>query len=191
MLEKSKYEEIFKKGCIAENIFREYMISDGFTFIAGDIDKQTINPDIFEECFQNCRYIPSTKLNGSKLAFYSEELGRDSIFIMPDGLYSFNKNNATSFFDVKSRKYSTLKEKKYKMINYLGVSKYTYVECYVAIVIYDVFDRGYNIYYDNVSNYVTFDEVERYENGEWVEDIDIEFDISVMKKMNKYPIEAR
>lgn len=188
MLDKETYNKLVEKGTEAENMFLRYMESDGFSFIAGDINRQTINSEYFEECFSACRFIPSTEKRGSRLAFYNERLGREVVFIMPDGLYLYNVKGVFSFFDVKSRRINNLKEKKHKLVEYFGVSKYTYVNCYVAIVVYEKDCGGYNIYIDNVSKYVSEEDLEQYEVTGWIEDEDVVFDISKMWKFNKYPI---
>lgn len=190
MLDKKTYEKIVEKGTNAENMFLKYMESDGFSFIAGDINRETINPEYFEECFSNCRLIPSTEKRGARLAFYNKKAKREVVFIMPDGLYLHNKKGILSFFDVKSRRINNLKEKKYKLIEYFGVSKYSYVNCYIAIVVYEPKSEGYNIYIDNVSKYVSEEDLERFEITGWFEDEDVEFDISKMWKFNKKPIKA-
>jgi hypothetical protein len=110
---------------------------------------------------------------------------------MPDGLYIYNAKGSLSFFDVKSRRIENLKEKKYKLVEYYGVSRYTSVDCYIAILVYDKVGEGYNIYIDNVSKYVTEDDLERFEITGWIGEDDVEFDISKMWKFNKYPIKVR
>lgn len=188
MLDKKIYDRLVEKGTAAENMFLRYMESDGFSFIAGDINWETINSEYFEEFFSNCRFVPSTEKRGARLAFYNKRLGREVIFVMPDGLYLYNPKGIPSFFDVKNRRANNLKEKKYKLVEYYGVSKYTGVSCYLAMIVYSHTEKGYNIYISNVNKYVTEEELERFEISGWAEDEDIEFNISKMWKLNKPPI---
>lgn len=185
MMDEKTYNGCVEKGTFAENLFLKFMLEDGYEFIAGDVNRETINPDYFEECFP-CRFIPSNERYGSRLAFVASS-GQEFVFIMPDYLLSYSKNKERYLFDVKSRRKNNLMESKHKLISYYGVSKYTGLECFISLVIWDEKSKGYNIYVDNVNRYVSNDELRRFELGDRFSE-DVYFDLKKMRKFNKYPI---
>jgi len=182
------YERCVEKGVFAENLFLEYMLDNGYEFIAGDINRKTINPDYFEECF-SCRYIPPTNKRGSRLAF-TDSNGKEFIFIMPDYLLNYKNNGERYLFDVKSRKSDNPKESKHKLIEYYGVSLHTGLPCFISLVVWSERFEGYNIYIDNVDKYVTIDELIRFEQGERFSEY-VYFDLKNMWKFNKKAIKVQ
>ncbi len=188
MIDEKEYQKCVEKGVFAENLFLNYMLDDGYEFIAGDINRKTINPDYFEECFP-CKYVPPTNKHGSRLAFINSN-GEEVIFIMPDYLLSYKSNKERYLFDVKSRRSDSPKESKYKLIEYYGVAKYTGLPCFISLVVWSEKDFGYNIYLDNVDKYVTWEELKRLERGDRFPEY-VYFDLKKMWKFNKHPIEVR
>jgi len=147
------YDFLCEKGDKAQELFVNYMTQVlGHKFLAGDRNGKTVNSDLIEE-ITRASYIPPNSLgykHGSRLVF-SQSKKRDG-YTMPDELFLMKFGDSEhNFYDVKNRTRDTLTEKFEKIIHYNRVEYFSGVKTYVAVVIWNYENKGYDIYIRNAS----------------------------------------
>jgi hypothetical protein len=174
------YNEQVKRSVKAEILFVNYMTDSGYEFLAGDLNRKTINSDYLEECFP-CEFIPSGNNRGARLLFRDSQDNTEKVFIMPDALLKFKKTGKVSWFDVKNKTPETLREPLYKMIDYWNVSHRTGTDCFIAIVIWNCREKGFDIYVSDVDKYIFQDDLNRFVK----KDEYVYFDLRDFQKVNR------
>lgn len=146
-MDKYSYDKFFEKGNKAQELVVDFMESVmGRRFIAGDRNGETINIDVIEE-IARCSYIPPNSLgfrHGARLSFFGR--GDANGYTMPDELFITKSSNRYEFMDVKNRTVNTLSEKYWKIENYAKISEFSGIDTYVAIVIWNTKEKGYDIF---------------------------------------------
>lgn len=182
-MEQKLYDFLCSKGDKAQELFVQYMTKVlGHKFLAGDRNGKTVNPDLIEE-ITRASYIPPNTLgykHGSRLVFSQSK--KNDGYIMPDELFLMKFGDSEhNFYDVKNRTKDTLTEKFEKIIHYSRIEYFSGVKTYVAVIIWNYKNKGYDIYIKNAS------EIWK-ENRHLTPKDRVEFDLDYFIKINEESI---
>ena len=177
------YDFLLEKGNKAQELFVEYMTSVlGHKFLAGDRNGTTVNVDIIEEITRSS-FIPPNTLgfkHGARLVF-SQSKNKQG-YTMPDELFLMKFGDSDyNFYDVKNRTKDSLSERFSKITEYSRIEYFSGVKTYVAVVIWNYDERGYDIYIKSAS--------EIWEENKYLSPKDfVYFDLENFIKLNKKSI---
>jgi hypothetical protein len=182
MLDKKSYDSFLEKGNKAQELFIQFMEGLGHEFLAGDRNGSVLNIDLIEEIC-SCKYIYPNSIvsrgkHGPRLLFSS---GNKNGYTMPDELFVLSNKSKIQFYDVKNRRQETLYEKMEKIVDYSEIDSKTGINTFVVILIWNSFEKGYDIYARRAFNI-------------WKENKHLEMndkcplDLSKFKKLNNYSI---
>ncbi len=182
-MDQDLYNFLVEKGNESQEVFVDYMTNIlGHKFLAGDRNGKTINIDVIEE-ITNSNYIEPNSLgfkHGPRLAFARSKNKQG--YTMPDELFLMKFGDSeNNFYDVKRRKKDTLSEKFEKIIHYSRIEYFSSVKTYLAVVIWNYDEDGFDIYTKQASKIWK-------ENSGLSPKDDVYFDLDTFTKINKFAI---
>ena len=156
-MDNTSYRKFKDKGDAAQELFIEFMEKHGGRkFVAGDRNGKVVNIDMIEEILR-CTYIPPNSLYGQRHGpkVFFDGQGNPDGYRLPDELFTIVSKERYELIDVKNRATSNLQEDYNKIKEYAEIERFSGIASYVALVIWNRNEKGYDIYIRRAKDILT------------------------------------